>query len=65
MLAHGEHAGDNLLLMADFIGAELTHEGFKAVYVITYSWVGVQALYIAYFAHLIARVVYLTKEWKY
>jgi hypothetical protein len=36
MLAHGEHAGDNLLLMADFIGAELTHEGFKAVYVITY-----------------------------
>ena len=38
---------------------------FVAVYVITYSWVGVQALYIAYFAHLIARVVYLTKEWKY
>ena len=38
---------------------------FVAVYVITYSWVGVQALYMAYFAHLIARVVYLTKEWKY
>lgn len=38
---------------------------FVAVYVVTYSWVGVQALYMAYFAHLIARVVYLTKEWKY
>ena len=38
---------------------------FVAVYGVTYSWVGVQALYMAYFAHLIARVVYLTKEWKY
>ena len=38
---------------------------FVAVYGVTYSWGGVQALYMAYFAHLIARVVYLTKEWKY
>ena len=36
MLAHGEHAGDDLLLMTDFIGPELTHEGFKPVYVFTY-----------------------------
>ena len=38
---------------------------FVAVYAATYSWAGAQALYIAYFAHLIARVVYLTKQWKY
>lgn len=38
---------------------------FVAVYAVTFSWAGAQALYIAYFAHLIARVVYLTKEWKY
>ena len=38
---------------------------FVVVYAVTFSWAGAQALYIAYFAHLIARVVYLTKEWKY
>ena len=39
--------------------------GFVVAYVATFGWAGAQALYIAYFAHLIARVVYLTKEWKY
>ena len=38
--------------------------GFVVAYVATYRFVGAQALYIAYFAHLIARVVYLTVEWK-
>ena len=39
--------------------------GFVVAYAATFGWAGAQALYIAYFAHLIARVVYLTKEWKY
>ena len=38
---------------------------FVLVYAATFGWAGAQALYTAYFAHLIARVVYLTKEWKY
>jgi len=38
---------------------------FVVSYVATFWWIGIQALYIAYFAHLIARVLYLTKEWKY
>ena len=37
---------------------------FVAGYLLTYRWVGAQALYIGYFAHLIARAVYLTIEWK-
>jgi MATE family multidrug resistance protein len=37
---------------------------FVLVYAATFGWAGAQALYTAYFAHLIARVVYLTKEWK-
>ena len=37
---------------------------FVIAYVATFTWLGPQALYIAYFAHLIARVVYLTIEWK-
>lgn len=37
---------------------------FVAGYLLTYRWVGAQALYIGYFAHLIARAVYLTVEWK-
>ena len=37
---------------------------FVAGYLATYTWFGPQALYIAYFAHLIARAVYLTIEWK-
>ena len=38
--------------------------GFVIAYVATYRWVGIQALYIAYFAHLFARAVYLTLKWK-
>ena len=38
--------------------------GFVAGYLLTYRWLGAQALYIGYFAHLIARSVYLTIEWK-
>ena len=37
---------------------------FVIGYAATYRLVGAQALYIAYFAHLIARAVYLTLEWK-
>ena len=37
---------------------------FVAGYLLTYRWVGAQALYIGYFAHLIARAAYLTFEWK-
>lgn len=38
--------------------------GFVVAYVATYRFAGAQALYIAYFAHLIARAVYLSLEWK-
>ena len=38
--------------------------GFVIGYVATYRFVGPQALYIGYFAHLIARAVYLSLEWK-
>ena len=38
--------------------------GFVVLYVATYRFCGAQALYIAYFAHLAARVIYLTKGWK-
>ena len=38
--------------------------GFVVAYVALYRWLGMQALYIAYFVHLIARVVYLTANWK-
>ena len=37
---------------------------FVGLYLLTNQWVGVQALYIAYFAHLAARVLYLTFSWK-
>ena len=37
---------------------------FVIGYLAMYRLVGVQALYIAYFAHLIARAIYLTVEWK-
>ena len=37
---------------------------FVLIYVPFYHWLGIQALYMAYFAHLIARVVYLTFNWK-
>ena len=38
--------------------------GFVLCYVTTYWWIGIQGLYIAYFAHLVARVVYLTVAWR-
>ena len=38
--------------------------GFVAGYLLTYRWLGAEALYIGYFAHLIARSVYLSVEWK-
>ena len=37
---------------------------FVVLYAATYYFVGAQALYIAYFAHLLARVIYLTAIWK-
>lgn len=37
--------------------------GFVAMYLVTNQFVGVQSIYIAYFAHLLARVVYLTYAW--
>ena len=37
--------------------------GFIAGYAATFSFVGPQALYIGYFAHLIARAFYLTIKW--
>lgn len=36
--------------------------GFVLAYIITYRYVGPQALYIAYFVHLAARVIYLTAK---
>lgn len=38
--------------------------GFVIAYVCTYMWLGVQAIYIGYFAHLLARVSYMTLQWK-
>ena len=38
--------------------------GFVGCYLATYWWLGIQGLYIAYFAHLAARVVYLTSVWR-
>lgn len=38
--------------------------GFVTCYLATYWWLGIQGLYIAYFAHLVARVAYLTAAWK-
>jgi MATE family multidrug resistance protein len=37
---------------------------FVICYLATYNWFGIQGLYIAYFAHLVARVLYLTFSWK-
>ena len=37
---------------------------FVVSYLATYYWLGIQGLYIAYFAHLAARVLYLTFTWK-
>ena len=38
--------------------------GFVLCYLATYWWLGIQGLYIAYFVHLIARVVYLSTAWR-
>jgi MATE family multidrug resistance protein len=38
--------------------------GFVVCYVATFWWLGIQGLYIAYFAHLVARVLYLTFAWR-
>jgi MATE family multidrug resistance protein len=38
--------------------------GFVVCYVATFWWLGIQGLYIAYFAHLVARVGYLTAAWR-
>lgn len=38
--------------------------GFVVAYVALFRFCGIQALYIAYFVHLSARVVYLTVKWK-
>ena len=38
--------------------------GFVLCYITTYWCLGIQGLYIAYFAHLVARVLYLTLAWK-
>ena len=38
--------------------------GFVGLYAATHTFAGPQALYIAYFAHLAARVIYLTLRWK-
>lgn len=37
---------------------------FVLCYLATFWWLGIQGLYIAYFAHLLARVLYLTFAWK-
>ena len=38
--------------------------GFVVGYIATFRFVGPQALYIGYFAHLVARTVYLSVKWK-
>lgn len=38
--------------------------GFVIAYAALYRWCGIQALYIAYFVHLVARVIYLSAKWK-
>lgn len=38
--------------------------GFVVGYAATYCWLEVHAIYVGYFAHLVARVVYLTAKWK-
>lgn len=37
---------------------------FVALYLMTFRFVGTHALYIAYLAHLVARVIYLSANWK-
>ena len=37
---------------------------FVSGYGLAYRWCGAQALYIGYFAHLVARMIYMTLKWK-
>lgn len=37
--------------------------GFLVGYLALYSFIGIQALYVGYFMHLLARVIYLTLKW--
>lgn len=38
--------------------------GFVVAYLVCAPWCGVQAIYIGYFVHLLARTVYLSVKWK-
>jgi hypothetical protein len=38
--------------------------GFVVGYVALFNWWGIQALFVGYFLHLLARVVYLTLTWR-
>lgn len=38
--------------------------GFVLGYVATYHWLGTHALFVGYFLHLVARVIYLTAKWR-
>lgn len=38
--------------------------GFVAGYVALFNWWGIQALFVGYFLHLLARVLYLTFTWR-
>ena len=38
--------------------------GFVVGYLATYHWLGTHALFVGYFLHLAARVIYLTATWK-
>ena len=38
--------------------------GFVLGYLATYHWLGTHALFVGYFLHLAARVIYLTATWK-
>ena len=38
--------------------------GFVVGYLATYHWLGIHALFVGYFLHLLARVLYLTFTWK-
>ena len=38
--------------------------GFVVGYVALYHWLGIQALFVGYFLHLLARVLYLTFTWR-
>jgi hypothetical protein len=38
--------------------------GFVVGYVASYHYLGTHALFVGYFLHLAARVIYLTATWK-